>query len=220
MDFAAARDRMVERQIAARGVRDARVLAAMRQVPRHLFVPEQYRGEAYADRALPNAEGQTISQPYMVALMTEALEVCPGDRVLEVGTGSGYQAAVLARLASTVFSIERHPALAAAARSALAEAGAGQVVVAVGDGSAGLPVEAPFDRILVTAAAPDVPRVLQEQLAPGGRLVIPVGPRSVQHLVVVSRLESGECRTHASYGCVFVPLVGRYGWDSEDGAPL
>lgn len=220
MDFAAARDRMVERQIAARGVRDPRVLEAMRQVPRHLFVPERHRGEAYADRALPNAEGQTISQPYMVALMTEALAVSPGNRVLEVGTGSGYQAAVLARLGAAVFSIERHPALAAAARTALAEAGSGQVVVSVGDGSEGLPAEAPFDRILVTAAAPEVPRALQEQLAAGGRLVIPVGPRSMQHLVVVSRLESGEFRTEASHGCIFVPLVGRYGWDEGDAGPL
>jgi protein-L-isoaspartate(D-aspartate) O-methyltransferase len=211
VDFAAARIRMVERQIVARGVRDARVLDAMREVPRHLFVPEAVQAEAYDDRALPISEGQTISQPYMVAVMTEALSPAPDHRVLEIGTGSGYQTAILSRLGGAVFSIERHSALAAIASRTLASLGATNVVIEVGDGSEGLPEHAPFDRILVTAGAPSVPEALQAQLAPGGRLVIPVGPPGFQRLTTIDRHNRGFDRRE-SEACVFVPLIGRYGW--------
>jgi protein-L-isoaspartate(D-aspartate) O-methyltransferase len=187
------------------------VLDAMRAVPRHLFVPEAARHAAYDDRALPIAEGQTISQPYMVAVMTQALDPAPDHRVLEIGTGSGYQTAILARLAAGVHSIERHPALAALARRTLDAMGATNVVIHVGDGTEGLPEHAPFDRILVTAGAPSVPESLQRQLAPGGRLVIPVGPASFQHLITINRVDDRFDRAESD-PCVFVPLVGRFGW--------
>jgi protein-L-isoaspartate(D-aspartate) O-methyltransferase len=205
------RRRMVETQIAARGVKDEAVLAAMAAVPRHLFVPEPLRGEAYDDRPLGIGEGQTISQPYMVAAMTEALAVRAGDRVLEIGTGSGYQTAVLARLAASVVSIERHAALAERARAVLERIGAADVEVRVGDGTAGAPDRAPFDRILVTAGAPAVPETLREQLADGGRLVIPVGPSGFQRLTIVDRT-GDRFRTREGEACVFVPLIGQHGW--------
>lgn len=211
IDFAALRERMVEEQLVSRGVRDARVLQAMREVPRHLFVPHASRGEAYADRPLPIGEGQTISQPYMVAAMTAALALDPAARVLEVGTGSGYQAAVLAALARQVVTIERRASLAEHAQAALAEAGVTNVRVVVGDGSQGLPDEAPFDGIIVTAGAPEVPQTLLQQLADGGRLVVPVGPSHYQTVTVVAR-NGSEFVTSYGEGCVFVPLVGRYGW--------
>jgi protein-L-isoaspartate(D-aspartate) O-methyltransferase len=214
VEFAAARAGMVERQIESRGVRDARVLDAMRAVPRHLFVPEALRREAYEDHALAIGEGQTISQPYMVAVMTEALAPEPHHRVLEIGTGSGYQSAVLARLSELVISIERHPPLADLARATLASLGTTNVLIRVGDGSEGLPEEAPFDRILVTAGAPAVPVALEAQLAVGGRLVIPVGPAGYQHLTTVDRQESGAFERHESIPCVFVPLIGKQGWPS------
>ncbi len=202
---------MVETQIAARGVKDEAVLAAMAAVPRHLFVPEALRGEAYDDHPLVIGDGQTISQPYMVAVMTEALKMRPGDRVLEIGTGSGYQTAVLAQLAASVVSIERHAALAERARAVLDRIGAAQVEIRVGDGTAGAPDRAPFDRILVTAGAPAVPETLREQLADGGRLVIPVGPSGFQRLTIVDR--AGErFVTREGEACTFVPLIGRYGW--------
>ncbi len=205
------RRRMVETQIAARGITDEAVLAAMAAVPRHLFVPESLRGDAYDDRPLGIGEGQTISQPYMVAAMTEALAVRPGDRVLEIGTGSGYQTAVLARLAGSVVSIERHAALAERARAVLERIGAAHVEIRVGDGTAGAPDQPPFDRILVTAGAPAVPETLQEQLADGGRLVIPVGPSGFQRVTIVDR--AGErFSTREGEACVFVPLIGRHGW--------
>jgi protein-L-isoaspartate(D-aspartate) O-methyltransferase len=215
VEFLAERERMVERQIAARGVREPRVLDAMRAVPRHLFVPEALRHAAYDDRPLPIAEGQTISQPYMVGVMTQALDPAPHHRVLEIGTGSGYQTAILALLAGEVHSIERHPALAALARQALDAVGAGNVVIHVGDGTEGLPEHAPFDRILVTAGAPSVPESLQRQLAPGGRLVIPVGPAGFQRLTTIDRRADDRFERGESDPCVFVPLIGRFGWPEK-----
>ncbi len=184
MDLPGARERMVTSQIAGRGVTDPRVLAAMREVPRHRFVPEPVARDAYEDRPLPIGEGQTISQPYMVAAMTVALAPGPADHVLEVGTGSGYQAAILARLAGSIVSIERHPALAARAAATMDALGISNVRVVVGDGSSGYPAAAPYDRILVTAGAPAVPESLKAQLADGGRLVVPVGPEGLQHVMV------------------------------------
>jgi protein-L-isoaspartate(D-aspartate) O-methyltransferase len=203
--WAVLREEMVSEQIEARGVRDPRVLAALRAVPRHLFVPEDVRPRAYEDRALPIGFGQTISQPYVVAAMTEALAPGPRDRVLEVGTGSGYQAAVLARLVEEVFTVEIVPELADAARERLSQLGVGNVTVVTGDGYAGLPDRAPFAGILVTAAPEAVPPPLLEQLAAGGRLVIPVG-RLFQELRVLTRTREGvESRT--LFPVSFVPLV-------------
>jgi len=205
---------MVEEQLRGRDIVDARVLAAMGRVPRELFVPEAYRGRAYDDAALPIGEGQTISQPYMVARICEALGVGPNDHVLDVGTGSGYQAAVLAELAADVHTIERLASLAAQARTALAGAGYERVRVHVGDGTLGLPEYAPFDGIAVAAAAPDVPPSLYDQLEPGGRLVIPVGGRGGQELQVVVRSPEGPAVLR-SVPCRFVPLVGAEGFDRE-----
>jgi len=202
---------MVATQLAARGVRDPRVLDAMREVPRHVFIPGTARREAYEDRPLPIGEGQTISQPYMVAVMTEALAPQAGDRVLEIGTGSGYQTAVLARLAGKVVSIERHAALAARARTALDSLGIANVAIHVGDGTEGWPEEAPYDRILVTAGAPAIPQSLRNQIADGGRLVIPVGPSGCQHVTILDR-RGQEYVERRGDACVFVPLIGRLGW--------
>lgn len=203
------RERMVREQIEARGVSDARVLGALRGVPRHLFVPEAVRGVAYEDRALPIDHGQTISQPYMVAVMTELVRPAARDRVLEVGTGSGYQAAVLAGLVREVYSIERIPELAADARQRLAALGYGNVQVITGDGYRGLPAHAPFDAIVVTAAPPEVPPALVEQLAVGGRLVIPVGERS-QLLRLVERTAEG-LEEQRLFPVAFVPMVPEEG---------
>jgi protein-L-isoaspartate(D-aspartate) O-methyltransferase len=213
--FAAARNRMVEQQIRARGVADPRVLAALRQVPRHRFVSEHLWSQAYGDYPLPIGEDQTISQPYIVALMTAILELQETDRVLEVGTGSGYQAAILAELAAAVFSIDRKGGLADQARSTLDSLGYRNIRIRVGDGTLGWPEEAPFDGILVTAGAPQVPRPLVEQLAGGGRLVIPVGDRFTQTLTCVR--QTGEGLKFEYYGgCRFVRLIGKYGWDGGE----
>lgn len=204
---------MVEEQIVRRGVRDPRVLQAMRDVPRHLFVPVEFRHAAYDDRPLPIGSSQTISQPYMVAAMTAALAPDADSRVLEVGTGSGYQAAVLACLARDVVSVERIPALAEEATRALRAIGIGNVRVVVGDGSVGWPEGQPYDRILVTAGAPEIPTALVEQLAPGGTLVVPVGSRATQQILVASRSRSdGHTEIQRLDTCVFVPLVGAAGW--------
>ena len=211
MDDRERRVQMVERQIAARGVRDPRVLATLREVPRHLFVPDVQQSHAYEDRALPIASGQTISQPYMVAIMTELLGPEPHERVLEIGTGSGYQTAILAQLAEHVVTIERHPELAEMAGQAFAALGLTNVDIRVGDGTEGLPEEAPFDRILVTAGAPSIPESLKQQLADGGRLVIPVGPSGYQHLPVINRV-GNSFEQQEREACVFVPLIGRHGW--------
>ncbi len=207
----ALRAAMVETQIVQRGLRHPRVVAAMRQVPRHLFVPGVGRDAAYEDRPLPIGDGQTISQPYMVAVMTAALDPQPGDHVLEVGTGSGYQAAVLAVLCREVITIERHPRLAERARATLDRLGFGHVRVVVGDGSVGFPDGRPYQGVIVTAAAPAVPVPLRDQLAEGGRLVIPVGSSGYQELVVETRTASGFTR-ETREGCVFVPLIGQEGF--------
>jgi protein-L-isoaspartate(D-aspartate) O-methyltransferase len=197
---------MVEEQIAARGVADPRVLAAMRDTPRDLFVPESMRAHAYEDRPLPIGSRQTISQPYIVAFMTELLQPEPDDVVLEIGTGSGYQAAVLSPLVKTVVSIEILPELAERAKANLAAAGRTNVEVIVGDGYRGLPERAPFAGIIVTAAPPEVPRPLIEQLAVGGRLVIPVG-EGIQELLVIERTPSGVTR-RSVLPVRFVPMTG------------
>jgi protein-L-isoaspartate(D-aspartate) O-methyltransferase len=205
------RENMVAQQIVARGVMDRRVLDAMLSIPRHLLVPENIRDRAYDDSPLPIGDGQTISQPYMVAWMTELLEVKESDRVLEVGTGSGYQAAVLCELAKEVFTIEQHSSLADRARERLHSLGYRNFRIRVGDGTLGWPEEAPFDCIIVTAGAPSVPQPLLEQMADGGRLVIPVGSSGMQMLNLIRR--NGKDYLASDEGtCVFVPLVGKLGW--------
>jgi len=205
------RQTMVARQLRARDISDERVLESMERVPRELFVPDQERDHAYADAALPIGHGQTISQPYMVARIAEALALRPGERVLDVGTGSGYQAAVLAELGTEVVTIERIPELAERARASLAAAGYPQVDVRVGDGTLGVPELAPFDAIAVAAAAPAFPETLYEQLRPRGRLVVPVGGEHMQRLEVIVRSPEGPAVVH-SVPCRFVPLVGREGF--------
>lgn len=203
---------MVTDQLERRGIRDARVLDAMASLPREAFVTGVSPARAYDDRALPIDAGQTISQPYMVARMTELLAIEPGDRILEIGTGSGYQAAVLARLGANVTSIERHAELAAGARDRLATAGVDGVDVRIGDGSLGAPDGSPWDGIIVTAGAPAIPTELREQLAVGARLVIPVGSHESQELVVVERRGPNDWQEWSDGPVVFVPLVGEAGW--------
>lgn len=206
-DFTLLRHRMVEQQLRRRGIADRRVLAAMESVPRHRFVDEDARWAAYEDEPLAIGLGQTISQPYMVARMTELLDLDAASRVLEVGTGSGYQAAVLAKVAAEVWTIERHAELADRARGVLAELGYRNVHVVLGDGSQGLPEHAPYDAIMVTAAAPRTPAPLLDQLAPAGRLVIPVGNRDLQQLRLIRR-RGAQFVESDILGCRFVPLVG------------
>lgn len=208
-DMAVERERMVEADIAARGVRDPRVLEAMRQVPRHRFVDLPDARAAYGDHPLPIGGGQTISQPYMVAYMTELVRPEPGDRALEVGTGSGYQAAVLSPLVDHVYTVEIVPELARQAADLLAELGYGNVTVRQGDGWAGWPEQAPFDVIVVTAAPDRVPPALLEQLAPGGRMVVPVGPvHAVQELRLIEKTATGELRERTTAPVRFVPMTG------------
>jgi protein-L-isoaspartate(D-aspartate) O-methyltransferase len=202
---------MVARQIYDRGIRSPRVLAAMESVPRHLFVPPDLIGNAYADEALPSSDGQSISQPYIVAASTDALELQGHERVLEVGAGTGYQAAVVSLLAREVVGLEAIPALAESARERLARLGYPNVRVEVGDGSQGFSESAPFDAILVSAAAPSVPQPLVDQLAEGGRLVIPVGKPDHQQLLKIVKSE-GRVFEKELFACRYVPLVGRYGW--------
>jgi protein-L-isoaspartate(D-aspartate) O-methyltransferase len=209
-----ARARMVEAQLRARDIKDARVLAAMAAVPREAFVPDRERAAAYQDGPLPIGAGQTISQPYMVARMTELLALVPDARVLDIGTGSGYQAAVLAELGCRVTSIEREAALATTAVERLARLGYGdRVEVRTGDGSLGARDGAPWDGIIVAAAAPSIPDTLREQLGEGRRMVIPVGSRREQDLIVVER-HGTEWREWSDGPCVFVPLIGQAGWDA------
>ena len=210
-DYETLRMRMVERQIHARGVRDPHVLRAMETVPRHLFVPEDQRSYAYDDTPLPIGFGQTISQPYIVALMTELLKIKPNDIVLEIGSGSGYQAAVLAQLADRVITVERIPELANQARENIERAGLVNVAVHVDDGTLGFTKEAPYDAIIVTAAGPDVPEPLTEQLSEGGRLIIPVGGTMMQELILVEQ-RGGQLLRSRHGGCRFVKLIGAQGW--------
>jgi protein-L-isoaspartate(D-aspartate) O-methyltransferase len=202
---------MVERQLRRRGITDAAVLAAMMAVPRHEFVPQEYCSQAYEDLPLPIGGGQTISQPYIVAAMTVALRLQPNDRVLEIGTGCGYQAAVLARLTKEVFTIERRPELASGASTRLARLGYANAHVHCGDGTLGLPEFAPFDAILVAAAAPAVPKPLLAQLAEGGRMILPVGDADHQELQLIEK-HGDNFPARMLEGCRFVPLVGHYGW--------
>lgn len=204
---------MVESQLRARGIRDERVLAAMFRVPRHEFVPEEYRDQAYEDHPIPIGEGQTLSQPYIVAVMLEALALESSDVVLEVGTGSGYQTALLAELTKQVYSVERHESLARAAQATLIRLGYTNVEIVLGDGSHGLPERAPFDAIVVSAAAPQIPPPLFEQLREGGRMVIPVGPAHAQELQLV-RKQAGQPVVATLEGCRFVPLIGSEGYRS------
>ena len=214
IDYRQARLRMVEQQLCTRGITDERVLQAFREVPRHRFVDSALEAQVYTDRALPISHGQTISQPYMVAVMTQYLAPAPGDRVLEIGTGSGYQAAILSRLVRTVYTVERVPELAARARAVFADLAITNVVPHTGDGSLGWPEQAPYDGIIVTAGAPGVPQSLRDQLADGGRLVVPTGSRSSQMLRILHRT-GDEFREDAAVACIFVPLMGEEGWGGE-----
>jgi protein-L-isoaspartate(D-aspartate) O-methyltransferase len=215
-DYSIARRNMVDRQIRGRGITDPRVLAAMLQVPRHLFVEEALRGQAYGDAPLPIGERQTISQPFMVAKMSEALLLQGGEKVLEIGTGSGYQTAVLARIAGRVFSVERLPDLARRARRLLDAIGCANVHVRVSDGTLGWEDEAPFDGIIVTAGAPRVPPEYRQQLAVGGRLLIPVGGRGGQLLKRITRTSQTAFREEDLLDCRFVPLIGEHGWGTQE----
>ena len=214
MDYEERRHLMVEYQLKARGIKDKRVLAAMENVPRHLFVGESLQDRAYEDGALSIGEGQTISQPYMVAVMTELLELKGDEKVLEIGTGSGYQGAILSLLASEVFTIERIRPLALKVQELFKKLDFKNIHVIIGDGTLGLPEEAPFDGIIVTAAAPKIPDTYVEQLKINGRLVIPVGSRYSQILYQVRKTPAGV-KTSTSTACVFVPLIGKYGWEEE-----
>lgn len=209
------REQMVDRQLRSRGIADLRVLRVMGEVPREAFVLEEHRRRAYYDSALPIGEGQTISQPYMVARTLELARLQGDERVLEVGVGSGYQAALLGKLAREVVAVDIVPALVERARSTLASQGMTNVEVLVADGSAGYAPKAPYDCIIVAAGAPIVPTALVDQLAPGGRLVIPVGPRSLQTMRVIEKDAQGGLKETSHDTCVFVPLVGREGWDAS-----
>jgi len=214
MDLPKARLKMVEEQIVSRGIKDPRVIAAMKKVPRHLFVEEALQSQAYNDHPLPIGEKQTISQPYMVAIMTEALQLKEKGKVLEIGAGSGYQTAILAELAEKVFSIERIRSLAIKARQLLYELGYFNVEIKIFDGTHGWVEETPFDAIIVTAGAPDIPQPLLDQLAMDGRLVIPVGDAYVQDLMRVTKTKEGIKKEDLG-GCRFVKLIGKYGWEAE-----
>ena len=214
IDFPKARLKMVEEQITSRGTKDTRLIAAMKKIPRHLFVEEALQSQAYTDHPLPIGEKQTISQPYMVALMTEALLLTGKEKILEIGTGSGYQTAILAELSDKVFSVERIRSLAIRARKLLYELGYFNVEIKIFDGTFGWTEESPFDAIVVTAGSPDIPQPLIDQLAIGGRLVIPVGDAFVQDLFRVTKTEEGV-RKEDLGGCRFVKLIGKYGWEAD-----
>ena len=215
-DFETRRKSMVDTQLVPRGIRDPKVLEAMGRVPREMFVPEDQWSYAYQDRPLPIENGQTISQPYIVALMTELADIGPDSRVLEIGTGSGYAAAVLATIAARVFTVERQPALAMSARERLLRLGYSNTTVVLGDGTLGLPGEAPFDAILATASGPVIPEPLREQLAVGGRLVLPLEQRhGHQQLIVVERMAEDDYEEESVLGVAFVPLIGKYGHPAD-----
>jgi protein-L-isoaspartate(D-aspartate) O-methyltransferase len=209
--FARLREQMVNEQLRDRGISDRRVLHAMARVPRHEFVTEEYRDQAYEDHPVPIGEGQTLSQPYIVAIMLQALSLNGAEKVLEIGTGSGYQTALLAELASEVYTVERHASLARSAQEVLQRLGYRNVFVAVGDGSEGLLERAPFEAVIVSAAAPRIPAALFDQLQEGGRMIIPVGPAYAQQLQLV-RKKNGESTVEMLEGCRFVPLIGGQGY--------
>ncbi len=215
MDYAKLRELMVETQLIPRGIRDVRVLDAMRRVPRDVFVDSALQDNAYNDMALPIGEGQTISQPYMVAVMTELLELTGNEKVLEIGTGSGYQAAILAELSKEVYTLERLPSLAEIARQRLRSLSYDNVHVGVGDGTLGWPESSPFDRIIVTAAATKIPEPLMGQLATDGILLAPIGSRFSQQLLKVRKTRKGIYEEYHT-PCVFVPLIGQHGWEKDD----
>lgn len=215
MNFENARKRMIQSQIVARGINDSRLIDAMMKVPRHIFVEEAMAAQAYSDSALPIGEKQTISQPYMVALMTQMLHLTGTEKVLEIGTGSGYQTAILARLAARVYTIERIRTLALKARKALDSLGFLNINLRIEDGTCGWETEAPFDAIVVTAGAPDVPGHLIDQLDIGGRLVIPVGNQSEQLLVRITKGADGSVTREESVNCRFVKLIGQFGWNGN-----
>jgi len=213
--FLLERRAMVDDQLRRRNIRDERLLAVMEEVPRHEFIPEKDRALSYEDKPVPIGEGQTISQPYIVAAMIDALRVAPENTVLEIGTGTGYQAAVLSRLAAHVYTVERHAALAATAEHVFQQLGYANITVVVGDGSLGLPDRAPFDRIIVAAAAPAVPDPLLQQLGEGGRIIIPVGNPESQVLELVRKVQ-GEFITSRLEGVRFVPLIGQGGFSTRN----
>ena len=213
-DLVKVRMRMVDEQIIARGIRDPRVITAMRKVPRHVFVEEALQNQAYSDHPLPIGEKQTISQPFMVALMTEAMQLKGMEKVLEIGAGSGYQTAILAEIAFKVFSIERIRSLTIQARKLLYDLGYLNVEIKFSDGTLGWVDESPFDAIIVTAGSPGIPQPLVDQLAIGGRLVIPVGDAADQELVRITKMEEGTKREDLG-GCRFVKLIGQHGWEEE-----
>jgi protein-L-isoaspartate(D-aspartate) O-methyltransferase len=212
MDFERSRERMVETQIVSRGVRDERIIEAMKKVPRHLFVEEALQSQAYGDFPLPIGEKQTISQPYIVALMTEALSLKSDEKVLEIGTGSGYQTAIIAEVVYKVYSIERIASLAREAKKRLESLGYYNVMIKINDGTEGWEEESPFDAIIVTAGAPNIPEPLLNQLKIGGRMVIPIGDKFSQSLILVIKNEGGMERRDLG-GCRFVKLIGKHGWN-------
>ena len=211
MDFAVLRKRMVEEQLIPRGIKNQRLLDAFYKVERHKFVPEDLRGSAYADFPVPIGEGQTISQPYIVALMTQCLDLTGEEKVLEIGTGSGYQSAILAELAKEVYTIERYANLAKSAETVLKESGYKNITIKVGDGTLGWKDIAPFDRIIITAASPRIPLPLTEQINESGKMVLPLGEPLSQVLTLLEK-KKGKLESVQVCGCVFVPLIGKYGW--------
>lgn len=213
-EFAFLRDVMLDEQIAERGINDVKVLLAMRKIPRHLFVPESMEHKAYADSSLPIGDSQTISQPYMVALMTQSLNLNGGEKVLEIGTGSGYQTAVLAEIAGEVYSIERINSLASKARNTLDKLGYMNITTRTFDGTYGWKDKSPFDAIIITAAAPSIPEKLFEQLKDGGRLVVPVGTESSQALKRITK-NGAQVTEEEICSCLFVKLIGKYGWSNS-----
>jgi protein-L-isoaspartate(D-aspartate) O-methyltransferase len=215
MDFAVLRKRMVEEQLLPRGIKDPKVLEAFYKVERHKFIPEDFRASAYADFPVPIGEGQTISQPYIVALMTECLGLTGSEKVLEIGTGSGYQAAILAELAKEVYTIERFVSLAKRAEKVLQELGYTNIKIKIDDGTLGWPEFSPFDRTIITAASPRIPLPLTEQLKESGKLILPLGENFSQVLTVIEK-KKGKLESIQVCGCVFVPLVGKFGWKKEN----
>ncbi len=215
MDYAVLKKRMVEEQLIPRGIKNQRVLDAFAKVERHRFIPEDLRNSAYADFPVPIGDGQTISQPYIVALMTECLDLKGEERILEIGSGSGYQTAILAELGKEVYSIERFANLSQRTEKLLRELGYTNIKLKTGDGTLGWPEEAPFDRIIITAASPRIPLPLEEQLKDNGRLILPLGD-SFSQVLTVAKKKGANLESEQICGCVFVPLVGKHGWNNEN----